>query len=466
MFYIVETEDQLERLKEYGEYGCFVHIITSNDFYHPALSGLVGVYIRPLYDDPIINVASGEITGYVGQGYIIPVCHDEGINVSKEVVEDLLKNFKTIHVINGKNILYQFPKLKTVDLSLKFAMSHYDKLDWEVKSSTYDWFYNRYGDKESLNQLIPISQIYDRCEKIYNKVKDIILESEPDGFEFYNVEAIRDYFLVEQAGIQIDSSNFIKIFTPNNEDFSIYRSKVYTNYNMYNVTGRPTNSFNAVNFLAIPKGEDYRKCFRPSTNNGEFIEYDYDGYHIRLVSEQIGYKLKEDEKAHLQLAKLWTGKDTFTDDEYGKLKGLNFQIIYGSIPEEHKNHEFSRKVQSYIDNLYRTFVEQGRIRDIISHKAFTQELRDMYPQKLMNYMIQSLETSRNVVILKKVLKFLNRGHYKSKIILITYDSFLMDYNPEDGEELVNQIKNIMEGRDKKDTIHYPVKIHRSKNLNF
>ena len=43
----------------------------------------------------------------------------------------------------------------------------------------------------------------------------------------------------------------------------------------------------------------------------------------------------------------------------------------------------------------------------------------MHPQKLMNYVMQSLETSRNILILKEVLRYLKDK--KSKIVLYTYD---------------------------------------------
>lgn len=465
MFYIVENETQLERLEEYGECGCFLIPILSNDFYHPILTELIGVYIRPLYDDPVIDYVTGEETGTEGQGYFIPTGHDEGLNVDKARVEQLLKSFKAIYVLNGKTMLYHFPKLKTKDLNLKCVMNHYEKLDWEVQSSTYDWYYHRFGDKETLNQLIPISQIYDRCEKIYDKVKATILEPEPAGYSFYNDKALKLYFLVEQSGITVDSYNFIDKFNPNNEDFSMYRNKVYTSYNMYNITSRPTNSFNAVNFLAIPKGENFRKCFRPSTPDGYFVEFDYDGYHIRLISEQIGYKLNEDEKAHLQLAKLWTGKESFSDDEYSKLKGLNFQIIYGSIPDQYKNIEFCQKIQAYTDKVWNDFIKDGVVTPY-SGKIFTNMLSEMYPQKLMNYHIQSLETSRNIVVLNKLLKLLAKGHYKSKVILVTYDSFTLDFVRSDGEELLNKIRVILEGRDESGAVYYPVKIKKARDFNF
>jgi len=75
----------------------------------------------------------------------------------------------------------------------------------------------------------------------------------------------------------------------------------------------------------------------------------------------------------------------------------------------------------------------------------------------MNYMMQSLETSRNILILKEVLKYLQNK--KTKIVLYTYDSLVVDLSLEDGREVADNIVNIMEEGRK-----YPVRVKYSKDL--
>ena len=58
----------------------------------------------------------------------------------------------------------------------------------------------------------------------------------------------------------------------------------------------------------------------------------------------------------------------------------------------------------------------------------------MNPQKLFNYQIQAFETESNVEMIKLLFKELNG--YDSKLILYTYDSFLIDFNPTDGKKLL------------------------------
>ena len=72
------------------------------------------------------------------------------------------------------------------------------------------------------------------------------------------------------------------------------------------------------------------------------------------------------------------------------------------------------------------FEEGGYVWNPQSGKHFTRELKDMNPAKLMNYMMQSLETSNNIIILKNILKYLRNK--KSFITLYTYDAILFDFN--------------------------------------
>lgn len=444
MFYIVDTLEQLKRLKTYKDFGCFLELIESNDYYHPKLTEIVAVYIRPVIDK--------------GQGFIVPVSHDEGLSQNFEDVCKILKSFSKVYVLNKKRVLYYYVGGKElVDLGIKEAMLRFDRLDTGTSVKTYNWFYSKYGSLSNVNQIIPLTKHYERCEELYSRVKNLIKEEEPEGFQFYNETATKVYFMVEQNGLRVDKHGFLKNFHVNDEGYSIDGELVYTQYNLLNPTSRPTNSFNGVNFLAIPKGEAFRQCWKPQ--NDYFAELDFDGYHIRLVSEQIGYKLNLKEKAHLQLAKLWHGKDDISDIEYGKAKGLNFQIIYGSIPEEYRGLEFTDKVQAYIDELWKQYKKEGFVENSISHKQFTKNLKDMTAHKLMNYMVQSLETARNVNILQKVLHYLYKTGARTKVELITYDSFLLDVAKGE-EEVVEKVKQIMERGG------YPVKTKTSHDLNF
>ena len=67
----------------------------------------------------------------------------------------------------------------------------------------------------------------------------------------------------------------------------------------------------------------------------------------------------------------------------------------------------------------------------------------MNPQKLLNYLLQNLETATNVLIMWDIFKLL-RGK-KTKLVLNVYDSFLLDYD-ETETELLKQIQQIFKDR--------------------
>ena len=448
MFYIIESLQQVNSLlKVVQDTPCLIDIIPSNDQYHPKLSTTAGVYIRPVTSNT---------------GYILPIRHSECINLEKDRVYDILKKVPSLFTLNKKTLLYHFNLQEAIDISLLYSMRYYRRLEYKKGNPTIDQFYKKYENKPDINTILPISKLYQRCEDIYESLEKFIDEIYinnsiviPPGFDFYNKTATNIFFLLEQNGVGVDVEDFNKIHTPRNPILNTYNNSVYTSYNLYNATSRPTNNFNSVNFAAINKAAEYRECFKPK--NDFFVEFDFDGYHLRLLADQIEYKLSK-ESAHKQLAKNYFGTEDISEEQYLQAKQINFHAIYGKIPEEHKNLKIFKDIQKYIDNMWKSFNEKdGYVWNTQSGKHFTNELKEMHPAKLMNYMMQSLETSNNILILKDVLKYLRNK--KTFITLYTYDAILFDFHKEDGKSTLEDIKRIME-RNKK----YPVKFKYSKDL--
>ena len=447
MFYIIESEEQQKNLISIIEgITCFVDIIPTNDFYHPKLTSTVGVYIRPVVDTV---------------GYIIPISHSDCLNVNKDRVYELLNKPSTLYTLDKKDLLYHFNLQESIDISLLYSMQYYKKLEYKYNISTIDWFYRKYESKSDINTIIPITKLYERCEEKFKSVKTYIDEIHisnntviPTGFEFYNKPATNVFFLIEQNGVGVDVEEFNKVHKPRNPILNTYNNSVYTSYNLYNATSRPTNTYNSVNFAAINKSQEYRECFK--AKNDYFAEFDFDGYHLRLLADQIDYPLTE-ESAHKQLAKNYFNTEDISEEQYNLAKQINFQAIYGKIPQEHKNLEIFKSIQSYIDEMWKMYKEEGYVCNPQSGKPFSTNLEDMHSTKLMNYMMQSLETSNNITILKDVLRYLKDK--KTFITLYTYDAILFDFSKEDSKETLQGIKEIMERGGK-----YPVKFKYSTNL--
>ena len=439
MFYIVESEEQLHTLDSFKDEKCYIEVISSNNNYHPKLVHTVAVYLRPVSHH---------------KGYIIPISHSEGLNVGKDRVSVILRTFQSLYKLDKKNLLYHFKLPEAIDINLLNTLTNFTKIEERKTTNTFNWYYSRFSEHKRLNSIIPIAKLYEDCENRYEQVKRFLDVEIPQGFEFYNKTATSVFYLIEQSGIRIIEEPFKELFKPQNPIFSIQDNIIYTSYNLNNITSRPTNAFNSVNFAAIPKAPEFRKALIPK--NDYFVEFDFDGYHLRLLCEQIGYELTE-EPAHKQLAKLYYKKEEITDEEYQKAKQTNFHAIYGKIPPEYAFLEIFEKIDDYIRMLWKKFEKDGFIEDPISKKRFTYNLPEMHPQKLMNYMMQSLETSRNILILKEVLKYLQDK--KTSIALYTYDAIVFDFKKEDGKQTLEDLQKILEQGKK-----YPVKFKYSTNL--
>jgi hypothetical protein len=83
----------------------------------------------------------------------------------------------------------------------------------------------------------------------------------------------------------------------------------------------------------------------------------------------------------------------------------------------------------------------GQVIVPISGYCFKKDkLENMNPQKLLNYLIQNLETAYNVNILWEVFKILKNK--KTKLVLYTYDSFLLDWSDDERECFNRDSKDI------------------------
>ena len=94
-----------------------------------------------------------------------------------------------------------------------------------------------------------------------------------------------------------------------------------------------------------------------------------------------------------------------------------------------------------MDEIWEKFNKEGYIDCPISKYRYKKEkLDEMKPQKLLNYLLQNLETAMNIRILWEIFKSL-KGR-KTKLVLYTYDSFLFDFDNSE-EDLIEDIKQII-----------------------
>ena len=283
-------------------------------------------------------------------------------------------------------------------------------------------------------------------QKIFARISRIVENCNiNDIYDIYNGRVLDNLIYMESNGLCVD----VEQIGLQNKKHIDNNNRVYTEYNPYTTTGRPSNRFGGINFAALNKKDESRKCFISRFDkDGFLIEYDYDAYHLRLIADIIGYKFPNG-SVHKYLGKQY-GLD------YQESKAMSFKLLYGGIDKDiAKSIPFFGQVKKYIDLKWNEYKKSFSIQsDIYNRKIVFKD--NMNPNKLFNYLIQLAETENNMNVLNDLISLLDTK--KSKLVLYQYDSFLLDFNREDTIEFLGTVKKIMERSGK-----FPIKAKYGKN---
>jgi hypothetical protein len=394
MYWLIEDQIKIDILCQIRHEDAYVEVISTSHNLHPVENEICALYIRPISDS---------------KGYIIPINHCETINLDIEDCLNVLNSIKNIFVRDRKEFLHYF--------ALKHCYQHtpspYTYIPQLTQAHTH--IYNQYPTTPNLNTIVPIVKHYEICEQNYLNFNNKELNP------FYNKAALV-FNQLERAGIKVDQTKFEQYFDKPSNEF------IYTQYNLNTLTTRPSNTFGGINFSTLNKENGERECFIP--RNDIFIEMDISAYHPVLLANLLGHTF-DDGDVHMDFAKMY-------NVDYAKAKEITFKQLYGGIWKEYRELDFFKKVQAYVDDLWYHFDHNGYIRCPISnHRFLKSELEDMNPQKLLNYVLQNLETANNVLILWDIFKIL-RGK-NTKLVLYVYDSFLFDFDQNEPEVMLKVI---------------------------
>jgi hypothetical protein len=383
MYWLIEDIEHIETICRIKHQEAYVDIIPCSHTLHPVENEVCAIYLRPKNDT---------------KGYIIAINHSETINFDLEVVERVLNSIENIYVRDRKEFLHYFP----IKHCYQPSPSPHTYIPQLTQAHTQ--LYHRYPQVQNLNTIVPIVKHYEVCEQNHAKFNTTKRNS------FYQ-KADLVFNQLERAGIKIDQTKFEQYYDKEVNEF------IYTQYNLNTLTTRPSNAFGGINFSALDKNNGERECFIPRNNS--FIEMDISAYHPTLLANLLDYTFDSSD-IHGSFAKMY-GVD------YAKAKEITFKQIYGGIWKEYRELPFFQKVTAYTDELWDEFQHNGSIKCPISgHEFVKSELENMNPAKLLNYVLQNLETANNVNILWDIFKIL-RGK-NTKLVLYVYDSFLFDYD--------------------------------------
>ena len=371
---------------------------------------------------PQENRVSCYYVDFQDEQYIVPIHHTEKYQDEIQMIETnqtiFVQDLKQYHhntLVFGKDIR---------DMNWAYYLQHNKPYDFEQHLTNAHHHYNRlHHDKKNINDLIPLVKHLQYFKPIAE-----------DLFKFYE---------------EHDQTLLTNLYQIERNGLKTYEKIVYSEYNPYTATGRPSNRFGGMNFAALNKSDGSRKQFISRFNNGVLVEMDFDAYHLRLIGEIVGYQFPQG-SVHEHMGKLY-------GLPYKEAKALSFQYLYGGITDEVSNNPFFKKVNQYIDLLWNDFQTNNFVESYIySRRIYRKNLQDMNPNKLFNYMIQLMETENNIEILDKLQPKLEQ--YDSKLVLYNYDSFLFDFDTKDGLEFLNMVKQTIECGGK-----YPVKIGKGVN---
>ena len=365
-----------------------------------------------------------------GKEFILPFNHSETLDLEIPSLDSDTKKY----TYDRKKLNHYIKLTNVIDVNLMQYMNEGTPITIEETDTNSHNFLNmRYYKKDSINTIIPVLKHLEKSRKIAKILQDVIAKHSSSVNMSYNDEVLDNLSYIENNGIHT------------------IENTVFSEYNIYTSTGRPSNRYGGINFAALNKKDGSRKPFVSRFKNGVLVEMDFDAYHLRLIADKIDYEFPSG-SVHEHMAE-------FYGVDYEEAKTLSFKYLYGFIPHDvvQINPYFSR-VYDYIEELWKEFnSKEFIVSDIYNRQLHKKNLGDMNANKLFNYTIQLMETENNMRALTKLIPKIK--DYKSKLILYSYDSFLLDFNMEDGLDYLKKVKQILEQDSK-----YPVKV--SWGLNY
>lgn len=443
---IVDSEKEyLKFISDYNQHDLIINVLGRDTRYHPVADELCAIFIKSIND---------------GRDFILSVNHPDAVwNINKlRIIEDLKKFNTNLWTFDKKKTLHflLLPNIK--DINVYDYMESGNIADtMQYKTNSHLFFNSMYGKYSELNCVIPLTIHANVFENLADSALERLRNTKIDPvFEKINTEITESFQHIESNGLKIDFDLFQKYFA--HKDCKIKNNFVYTEYNLFTSTGRPSNRFGNINYAALKKEDGCRSAFVSRYDqDGYLFMIDYSAYHPRLIAQLIKYDLPEN--VYEYLGRFYFNKETLSNDELKSSKTITFQLLYGNIPEKYASIPFFSKIKEYINHRWNHFINHGYVETPVFKRQITRNnISEPNPNKLFNYILQAAETEYNTGVLKEINYYLNDKLTKS--ILYTYDSILFDVNQQDGIETLKTIKNIMSSNNK-----LPVKCYTGKNYN-
>ena len=347
--------------------------------------------------------------------------------------DKMMEDYKWLNdymiLTRDKKLLNHFYKFNNVvDMNFLHWINTGKPFENNVRNNAIDFLSNKYYNVKKLNEIIPLSKHNEYCNDVFDEINIPYEAGHTD--DYYMNDFTEAFWSIEKNGVKV-SDDVCDIFDERVRKH-ISNEKLYSNYNLWTTTGRPSNSFGTVNFAALPA--EKRKAI--VAENDYLVEMDYDAYHLRIISQLVKYDFGKD-SVHEHLAKHY-------GCSYEESKQKSFQLLYGGIDKQTREKvQFFDLTHKFINSKWDEINKNKYIlTDIYRRIILLENYDDLNKSKLFNYLIQALETELNVKKILLIQEYLLDK--KTKLVLYGYDSFLFDFSKQDGVETLKEIKRILE----------------------
>lgn len=366
---------------------------------------------------------------------LIPIRHTEQISGFPEHVSAFLE-LENIFVHDKKQWLQIGGNRAVLDVKALWWYTYNEAYDeGHYPTATHQFYWRRHQNLNHVNGIVPLQKHLEMCQKIRHYAWPMCINAEQtQSYLQFNSIYPETFAEIESAGLHVNDT-FRMPELVNND-------RVYSQYNYYTMTGRPSNAYRGFNFAAMNKEDGTRTAFCSRFANGALVEMDFDSYHVRLIARLIGYDLPTS-SIHDYLGRFYFGVTELTEEQRAESKQITFRLLYGGIDSEFLSIPFFEKVNAFVYDLWAKWKAKGRIETPILKRPITKDMvKNMTANKLFNYYLQAVETEVSVQKIQQVQSLLKT--HETVIILYTYDSILFDVPVTEAKALLPQIKEMLE----------------------
>ena len=321
--------------------------------------------------------------------------------------------------------------------------------EYSFETNAHKFVYRTKGGCGDLNDVVPVLKHKEVFESLCNEFFAINTETIDSGYKMENEIVVETLAEMETTGIYVNAECFSHHFDAKIQPNGL----VYSQYNIYTSTGRPSNHFDGVNYAALNKDNGVRKCFvSRHEKDGMMVLIDYSAFHPRIICNLVNFPMGIDEDIYKYLGELYF-KRPVTEYDMEEIKSITMRQLYGGVEEKYEHIKYFSNLKEFIYSNWTYFKNNGYVLTPVFLRKITKEhLHDANPAKLFNYILQATETETALSAVQWVNRYLRDK--RTKAVLYTYDSVLFDFYIPDGKSVLQDIIKIMKIGNR-----FPVKVY-------